>query len=59
LKITRTKWTGGVAQAIECHKALNSNSSPTKKNTQKNQTNLRKTLENDIVSKNFLKRKKK
>jgi hypothetical protein len=38
-KITRAKWTGGVAQAIECllckYKALNSNPSPTKKKKKK------------------------
>jgi hypothetical protein len=35
LKITRAKWTGGVAQVVEClidkHKTLSSNPSPTKK----------------------------
>jgi hypothetical protein len=38
-KISRAKWTGGVAQAVECllckHKALNSNPVPPKKEEKK------------------------
>jgi hypothetical protein len=44
-KITTAKWAGGVAQEVECllckYKALNSNSSPTKKNKKRRRNNYK------------------
>jgi hypothetical protein len=49
-KITRRKWAGGVAQAVECllwkHKALSSNPSPVKKK--------KKTLDDKLLQKECL-----
>jgi hypothetical protein len=57
-KITRTKWTGGVVQAVECllckHEVLNSNPSPTHPGppptpTKKRKKSLKKNLVTNVI----------